>query len=941
MQAKKTLIMFVLAMLLTAGISDIMGGSETSSFDIPAPEGLSIEKTDTDVILSWDEIDGVDGYKIYHTTDLYGSFPEDWEYYNTTSLQWIHDDVLTGTEDHFYMVRGLNGVVEGELSEVVFCAAVEFIYHSASQRKYYLSVPSDFPDMNGDDNLTASDLVIHIEGHTEDGSNTKISHVVKWDAEIGTYSEQYYYVEDPFSDNGWNGGTDFPIYPGDGIGFFVESNFTWYVNATETGDPIEFVYYGEANNKYYLSVPYTVTDYNYDGQLTSRDLVVAIEGDTGEGTNTKISKVMKWDAELGGYSERFYYEEDPFSGSGWYGTDFPISPGDGIGFFVESNFTWNPELIDLQPPAVINITPGTSIIPLDTEITLSFSRDMNRTSVEAALDWSDMTVELEWEDDRTLTITPQQPLTPGKEHNLTITPSAKDTVRNALDGSGDGIPGDVFVYTFTVELPPVIEHAPPERWHLEDNITLETEATDDIELDSVSLEYSYGENYGNVTMDNIENDTFTLTLTAPGTECILNYTIWGTDSSGLVSSENYTLPILNLTAPVVVNIWQEHEVMPMNGVLQLEFSKPMDLDIYSALTVTPDAEFELFWASTKHLNIQFYNLTEETEYTITLNSNLTTDVNGISMEEGVSYSFISQGRPTISLSDTSEEISKCSEIVVEAEILSDMEIAEVNLYYNDTNGEEHSLLANYSEGFWTATIPSQNLSGEIRYMFEAIDISGLKSYTDIHSIVVTNPTVIHPCQDIDAEAATPFEFTVRVTNPTGVRMVILHYNDGESTELTLRDGSPADGNWSTQLTVDEQIFEYQLEVVDWDGESIVLPNTPLSMEVGEQQSSAFGNIWLLLLIAVACAAGIGTIAWKKKGSTVSEDVPEAAAAPVTESPEEQVNNTTCTVCFGTIEGTPHRCSGCGNVYHRNCIQELGECPVCGTDPLKGGNDESP
>ncbi len=303
--------------------------------------GIWVEKSGADLIVHWDDV-GAPGYNVYHSADKYAVMPWTLVGDNVATNYFTHAGALGG-EDYYY-VRATDGEAEGNMSGMGYCVDVEFIYHSASQQRYYTSVPAGFPDMNGDASLTASDLVIHIEGGTGDGTNTKISRIGKWDATIGGYSENFYYQE-TFGGNGWTGGTDFTIAPGDGIVFFVESTFTWQVNATDTQDDIGFIYHSAAQQRYYLSVPYTVMDYNGDGSLTASDLVEAIEGGTGDGTNTKISRIGKWDATIGGYSENFYYQET-FGGNGWTGgSDFTIAPGDGIVFFVESDFTWNPILI--------------------------------------------------------------------------------------------------------------------------------------------------------------------------------------------------------------------------------------------------------------------------------------------------------------------------------------------------------------------------------------------------------------------------------------------------------------------------------------------------------------------------------------------------------------------------------------------------------------------
>ncbi len=311
--------------------------------------GIWVEKSGVDLIVHWDDV-GMASYDVFYSTNQYADLGT-WTLVGTVATnQFTHVGGLGGA--NFYYVKPTGAGMEFA-SSMAYCVDVEFTYHSAAQQRYYTSVPAGFPDMNADGSLTARDLVIHIEGHAGDGSNQYISSIGKWDATIGAFSDEFFYLEDPFDPgaSGWTGGTDFAISPGDGIVFFVESTFTWQVNATDSEDGIGFTYHSAAQQRYYISVPYTIMDYNGDGVLTASDLVEAIEGHTGDGSNQYISSIGKWDATIGAFSDEFFYLEDPFDpgASGWTGgTDFAIAPGDGIVFFVESTFTWDPILI--MPP---------------------------------------------------------------------------------------------------------------------------------------------------------------------------------------------------------------------------------------------------------------------------------------------------------------------------------------------------------------------------------------------------------------------------------------------------------------------------------------------------------------------------------------------------------------------------------------------------------------
>ncbi len=950
---------FVICLLLTS-IIVISVNTETevnisevnvTYVDIPAPENFKVLKDGDDVVLQWEEVDDVDNYKVYRTDDVYGEFPSNWDFELVDEEGWRHEGVLLTNQSYYYLVRGVKEGVEGKMTAIGFCVARHFI-DDAENKLHYISIPAGFPDMNDDGVLTASDIVLHLEGGLGGDNNVYIDQVVKWDYTGGGYTEGYYH-----GGFGW-GGDDFVIEPSNGTGISVQDDcdFIWHINGTDEDFTMHFV--DDADLKlHYISLPYTFFDHSGDSHLTASDIVLAIEGHTGDGANVNINRVVKWDYTIRTYSEQFYYRD--FPADGWTGgTDFAIAPGDGIGIGVSSgaNFTWAPILMDLHPPMVVDISPlNTYVVLIDSNITVTFSNHMNLTSVEDSFDWESIDLELEWADNRTFTAQPLQPLEPGTEHTVTITSNAKDIMGNRLDGTGNGIPGDDFVYEFLVESPPAIGHNPPERWHMDDDILIVANVTDDIHLQSVYLEYSFsgGSSY-NISMDNTVNDTYTTTLDAPSTECTLEYNIWATDGSGLVThSGPHSVQVLNLTIPTVISVSQEYDVMPINGTFDIEFSKPMIQDIIGACSISPEAYFETDWSSSYHLNISLYELQPETEYTFTVNKTMATDIHGIPLNEDITYVFMSQRPPKVNTVTGVEEIDKGFDIILEAEIQTDIEISTVTLQYTSTNNVYHRVPANYSGGdVWITAIPRQNRTGEITYRFKAVDISGLVAYSEDHSIFVTNPCSIYLPEDINAEADTPFDFNIRVTSPAGVIRVVLHYTCPEgrqhSVDLLLQSGDPVDGTWGCRLNSEEGQLTYQLEIIDADGESIILPSAPAYLTINEKPVMLGGYFLYLLLLLVACAAGGGAyLLWKKRTNEEEKEVISDESTPLTPAvtteteSSQQFNNTPCTICFGQIEepDAHHECIHCGNSYHKTCIYELGECPVCGKDPLAGVKDE--
>lgn len=291
------------------------------------PDEISVDpEEDTGgITLEWENTDAPE-YNIYHSEDRYGDF-EPLASVSGSVTAYVHEGALGGED--YYFIKPSDGDIEGEGSDVVF--SVEKHFYSEGSL-HYISIPMGFKGITEDEELRASDLVADIEGDTE--NSEYISEVVKWDHVERGPDESYYYDE---SIGEWT--DDFVIEGGVGVGLSVKSEFVWYI----TGSDIEHeMFFGDERPRHYVSVPYTLADQTGDGKLMASDLVMAIEG--GLDTRDHISDVVKWDPSIDGYTERYHY--DGLAGE-WV-DDFEIEPGDGIGFAVESEFTWEIEILSAE-----------------------------------------------------------------------------------------------------------------------------------------------------------------------------------------------------------------------------------------------------------------------------------------------------------------------------------------------------------------------------------------------------------------------------------------------------------------------------------------------------------------------------------------------------------------------------------------------------------------
>jgi hypothetical protein len=120
------------------------------------------------------------------------------------------------------------------------------------------------------------------------------------------------------------------------------------------------------------------------------------------------------------------------------------------------DFNWSFKTEDPYPPQVAGNSPVGSDVPVNSPITITFSEEMDETSVENAITISSGTWGIPVWTDNTITYWPLVNLENLTGYNITINGTiAKDLEGNTLDGDGDGVSEgwavDSFSWTFTTD----------------------------------------------------------------------------------------------------------------------------------------------------------------------------------------------------------------------------------------------------------------------------------------------------------------------------------------------------------------------------------------------------------------------------------------------------------------------------------------------------------
>jgi hypothetical protein len=288
---------------------------------LPAPSGLRVAGPGPlDVLLTWNAVPGAASYNVYSAQNRLQAWP--WPVIGTPpSPAFVHTGAWNDGANHFYVVRAVNSTVTSGNSTMGVKYKLDFAYSTTRTNIQWVSLPYRTRYHTAKD---VSD-VIGVNG-------VQIDVVGKW---VPSTQSSVQWV---FLRGQWRG-NNFAINPGDGIYVGVRSTFSWIINGTDGAVPHPFVLYPAPNrNVNWFGLPYTST------YTRASDLVIDIEGGLDGTRNARIVEVGKWDPAT---QTVLFFQWAP---GGWGGTDFPLLPGDGMYFRINSSFSWTPRLLTPEVP---------------------------------------------------------------------------------------------------------------------------------------------------------------------------------------------------------------------------------------------------------------------------------------------------------------------------------------------------------------------------------------------------------------------------------------------------------------------------------------------------------------------------------------------------------------------------------------------------------------
>ncbi len=153
--------------------------------------------------------------------------------------------------------------------------------------------------------------------------------------------------------------------------------------------------------------------------------------------------------------------------------------------------------VKVSYPYVVSTTPKDGMVEVTAaqSIIIEFSEPMDPSSVIGHFQVSPaISGTFDWTDDHTLVLAPTVPLTAATTYIIQIEAGATDWLGYPLDGNGDGVPGDDFEFSFTVDsIAPYVSYTYPYNgaMNVPTNTNIQITFNELVNLDSVgnSLEF--------------------------------------------------------------------------------------------------------------------------------------------------------------------------------------------------------------------------------------------------------------------------------------------------------------------------------------------------------------------------------------------------------------------------------------------------------------------
>jgi len=319
----------------------VVAATETAvaGFTPVAPASLSVTQNGANTTLQWTTAGDAVSYNIYIATGAAGklnAFPgAGWTILanvpataGTTS--YTYNDI-SGNIYTFYMVTGVNASGEGTHSTMGSKVVMSFTYIAGGMNTYRIALPyiSKY--------AKAADIVTDIEGSIAT-TPTKIDIIALWNPNTQVYNP-YGYISPQWLGTNWT--VDAGTLSSNAIYMHVISSFNWVVAGTDNMANLYFSYNTVLPSENCRMLPYS-------GIYTkASQIVTAIEGGTGAGTDLKINIVAIWDPVHQIYTPYGYV------GNQWIGTDFTINPGNAVDIYPSGNtptFNWTPNLAATPVP---------------------------------------------------------------------------------------------------------------------------------------------------------------------------------------------------------------------------------------------------------------------------------------------------------------------------------------------------------------------------------------------------------------------------------------------------------------------------------------------------------------------------------------------------------------------------------------------------------------
>ncbi len=365
-----------------------------------------------------------------------------------------------------------------------------------------------------------------------------------------------------------------------------------------------------------------------------------------------------------------------------------------------------------------------------------------------------------------------------------------------------------------------------------DSFTFDVTASDNVEIDTVSVTWSHGTLGTTTTLSDDGDGTYSATIFLDHSVSSMTYTVTVTDSSAnSVTSSTMTVAVTDNDKPVYSDIMLD-PTLPVSGTMEVSVKWTDNIgltDIMMSYKFDNDtaAGFTNLTTFTQVGDIYTFTITIPTDvdhFYFNLSAN---DTAGHLVVVDTMYyrvNVLQLSTPVV----TPGTLTTGDAVNITIDVVDDQEVAKVTLHYND-DGSWHTIEMTKNTGdTYDIEFNIYSASTEFKYYIVAEDNAGFTNATTQVTLSVTdNDDPTYTDNSGTGTTADSYTFDISVSDNVGIDTVTItwSHNNLDGTDVAMVDDG--DGTYSLAVSLDDSVVQisYTITIKDTSGNTVIFSDT--------------------------------------------------------------------------------------------------------------------